>query len=362
MPKKTNTIPGIEKRGKSWMARYYGTDGKQHSKSFRTQQEAKEFKQTMDRSVKRGEWLDPNRSDITLNEWFDIWIPTKAGRAPKTVTGYKQTFSSHIAPHFGSWKLNSITHMDVQAWVSQAVKGGVGLSALRHAVGLLSRLFASAILDERVSRNPATNIDLPKKLKKEIRILTPSELHQLAGACGGYSTMVYFAALTGMRFGEIAALQVADINLLKREVKVNKAVREDESRKPVIGPTKTHSIRTVPVPKELKELLEKQIQGKSAEDFLFTGDRGGMLNHNWFTRKRFNPARAQVGMADVTFHMLRHTCASLLIQINTPIKVISEILGHETIVITMDTYGHLYDGDAKVWIDNLGTSIGVLTA
>ena len=169
--------------------------------------------------------------------------------------------------------------------------------------------------------------------------------------------MVLFAGHTGLRWGELAALQCKDVSLLNRTVYVSKAFSVGANGEKVLGPTKTHQNRTVPFSKDIAPYIGELIENRSAESFLFQMPGGGSLEYNNFMTRIFRPAVDRSGLAGVGFHSLRHTTASLLISQGTPITTVAKILGHASTQMTLDVYGHLYEDDASKYIDRLGDSL-----
>ena len=107
--------------------------------------------------------------------------------------------------------------------------------------------------------------------------------------------------------------------------------------------------------------LRGYVTGKSENDWLFTGAAGDALDYGYFRRAIFEPATKKLGLPGVTIHTLRHTCASLLISMQAPITTVSQILGHASIKMTLDTYGHYYKDDVPVWIGKLGAQFSDFT-
>ncbi len=99
--------------------------------------------------------------------------------------------------------------------------------------------------------------------------------------------------------------------------------------------------------------LEPLLVGASQEDFVFKGVKGNCLNDGWFRKAVFGPAVKKLGWTDITIHNLRHTCASLLISNGTPITTVSKVLGHSTVVQTLNTYGHYYEDDMLSSMESL---------
>ncbi len=109
----------------------------------------------------------------------------------------------------------------------------------------------------------------------------------------------------------------------------------------VFGPPKTHQHRSVPVPRFLRGDLAEQLAGKQWDDLVFTAPRGAVLRVQNFRRTYFDPAAAEVGMAGLVPHELRHTAASLAIAAGATVKAVQAMLGHASATVTLDHYGHL---------------------
>jgi integrase len=120
------------------------------------------------------------------------------------------------------------------------------------------------------------------------------------------------------------------------------------------GMPKSHQTRTVPLPAWLCDLLKPRTVGRRLDDLLFATPGGYPLRLSNFRRKVWNPAVAEAGLQGITPHGLRHTAASLYIAAGTPPKVVQRILGHGSIAITLDLYGHLYPDEMDRWASRLG--------
>lgn len=353
MPRKRNRVPGVERRGEKWRARAF-YDGKETTRTFTSQDEAIRWKREQERALERGEWIDPRLSSITFGEWSKLWLNAKSNIAPRTKRGYLARLNSHLLPAFGKRKLTSITNNEISQWIARSIESGAGPVVLRQSHGILRQIFNAAVLDGRLNRNPAIGVPLPRVKRSEKRALSPTELFELSRACEGYELLVKFAGTTGLRWGEIAALQCKDVSLLNRTILVGKAYSDGLKGEKILGSTKTHQSRTVPFPKELGVELQKLIENRSPESHLFTMPGQGSLDYNNFMSRIFRPAVKKSALAGVSFHTLRHTAASLLISQGTPITTVSGILGHASTQMTLDVYGHLYEDDAMSYMDRLG--------
>ena len=164
---------------------------------------------------------------------------------------------------------------------------------------------------------------------------------------------------------EALALRVQDFDIGNSAANVKHSWTTDEfGKKPrdengefVPGSTKTNEERTVPVPASLLEIIKPLLKGKRDRDWVFVGANGNALDYGYFRRSYLDPAVEKLDLKGVTSHSLRHTCASLLISLGTPITAVSYILGHASIKMTLDTYGHYYEDDTSLWMEKLGSHI-----
>jgi integrase len=356
MPKKVNRNPGITKRGDKWQARAFH-DGTEKTRTFSTQDEAVRWKREQERAMERGEWIDPTLSSITFADWSQKWLSAKNDIAASTKRGYVTRLNTHLLPAFGKSKLTSITNNQIGQWIAKAINDGSGAIVIKRSHSVLRQILNAAVLDGRLNRNPAVGVPLPRTKSKEKKALSFQQLRALADEVVGYETLILFAGTTGLRWGEVAALQCKDVSLLNRTVIVEKAISTGARGEKIVSPTKTHQVRTVPFPKDLLPEITQLIESKPAESPLFQMQGGGVLDYNNFMSRVFRPAVARTGMKDVSFHTLRHTTASLLISKGAPITAVAGILGHASTQMTLDVYGHLYEDDANKYIDRLGDSL-----
>ena len=356
MPRKVNRNPGITKRGDQWQARAF-YDGTEKARTFSTQDEAVRWKREQERAMERGEWIDPTLSSITFADWSQKWLSAKNDIAASTKRGYVTRLNTHLLPAFGKSKLTSITNNQIGQWIAKAIDDGSGAIVIKRSHSVLRQILNAAVLDGRLNRNPAIGVALPRTKSKEKKALSFQQLRALADEVIGYESLILFAGTTGLRWGEIAALQCKDVSLLNRTVIVEKAISTGARGEKIVSPTKTHQVRTVPFPKDLLPEISQLIESKPAESPLFQMQGGGVLDYNNFMSRVFRPAVARTGMKDVGFHTLRHTTASLLISKGAPITAVAGILGHASTQMTLDVYGHLYEDDANKYIDRLGDSL-----
>jgi integrase len=174
----------------------------------------------------------------------------------------------------------------------------------------------------------------------------------VAVASGRLRTLVLVLGYCGLRFGEAAALRVADVDVTARRIRVKRSVTYVRKTGLVEDPTKNHTARTVPVPVFIARLLETEIAERAADALVFESARGGGFLTLGQARYMFQKAAAAVeGCGGVRLHDLRHTCASLAISAGANVKVVQRLLGHKTAVLTLDRYGHLFPDDLDAVAD-----------
>lgn len=357
-------MASIEKRTTAsgetrWDVRYRGTDRRQVKRSFTRKIDAQRFANTAEADVLRGDWIDPRLARETFGHWASQWLATTAHLQPKTRSGYESIVSKHLMPEFGAVPLAAIDHPRVLAFLSTLAGNGMGRGTVRNVRDVLSLVLALAVRSGAIKHNPVLGARVGRSPKQEMMFLRPDEVMTLADEVtqppirqrGGehrrcsypeYGLLVRFAAFTGLRAGEIGALKVRRLDLLRRRVEVAESASEAHGQFQ-IGATKTYERRNVPVPAALIDQLVEHVAGKGADDFVFEGPEGGPVRHsNWYPR-HFKPAVARAGLpAGTRFHDLRHTYAAMLIAQGAHPRAMMERLGHSTIQVTLGTYGHLF--------------------
>jgi len=174
-----------------------------------------------------------------------------------------------------------------------------------------------------------------------------------------YRALVLMAAYTGARAGELEALRTDRINWLRRRYHVVESLSEVHGHL-ALGPTKTFETRWVPMPDFVADAVREHVDAyPSPERLVFTSTEGTPLRHRNFMRRHFKPAVVRAAMpAQLRFHDLRHTAAALLIAEGATMEHVKQILGHSTIRVTSDTYGHLFDDHADPLMEALAVRRG----
>jgi integrase len=339
-----------------WRVRYRDPAGRERAKSFARKQDAERFLQHAEADKLRGQWVDPRRGRTTVGELAERWYETTVTLKPKTREDYRSLLHNHILPAFGDRAVASLDTLAVRGWLAGLVSGGLSSSRAKHAYYVLYAVLEAAIQTGALVRNPAAGVRVPRSRSREMHFLSASEVERLAEAITPpYGVLVRFAAYTGLRAGEIAALRVKRLDMLRGTVRVVESASEVGGRL-ISGPTKTHAERTIRLPRFLRNELTVYLASRpnDPEAFVFTAPKGGRLRHNNFYQRLFCPALRRANLPEqVRFHDLRHTCTALLIAQGAHPKAIQVHLGHSSVQVTMDRYGHLFPDALEHLADRL---------
>lgn len=339
-------MASIERRTRDgqtrWYTRYRDPSGKQRTKTFKRKLDAERYLTTIESAKLSGSYVDPRRAAITVGNFAQRWLVAQGHLKPSTRERYAGLLRAHVLPRWSRTRLADVTHADVQIWVSELAQQRSASTAVK-AHRVLSLVLSLAVRDGRLVRNPADRIGLPREVQRDRSYLTHEQVQSLAAAAGGDNGLIIlFLAYTGVRFGEMAALRVARIDLLRRQVEVAESVTAVNGGL-VWGTPKGHSRRWVSLPRFVADLLAEHVSGKAADDLVFTSRDGAVLRASNFRRDVWAPAACAVGLHDIVPHALRHTAASLAIASGADVKVVQQMLGHKSATMTLDLYGHLFE-------------------
>jgi integrase len=342
-----------------WRARYRDPSGRERSRSFARKVDAERFLVSIEDAKLRGAYVDPAAGRVPFAEWAERWFNTTATLRPSTRKDYEVLLNNQVLPGFGDTTLVAIDALAVREWVAELVAGGLSAKRARKAHQVLSQILASAVDGGRLPRNVAAGTKLPKVQRKEMHFLNAAQVEALAEAIAPpYGVLIRLAGYTGLRPCEFVALRVGRLDLLRGTVRVAEAAPEVAGHLEW-GGVKTHEARTVRLPRSVAEELGAYLAGRppGPGDLVFTAPRGGPLRESKFVPGRFKPAigaanqalaeLAEDGRPDplpgkLRLYDLRHTAASLMIRQGASVKAVQRQLGHATVSITLDTYGHLF--------------------
>jgi integrase len=331
-----------------WQARYRDRTGEQHTAVYPTKSDAGRWLSAAEADMARGDWINPRLGRVTIGEWAEEWLRTTVHLKPKTRASYESILRTHLLPRFASVPIARVEQVDIRRFMAELSANGAAPGTVRNAYRVLRLVLGAAVGSGSLRANPADGLKLPRSERGSMVFLTARQVCDLADAIGSpYDVLVTFAAYTGLRAGEIAGLRVGRINLLRRTVDVVETIGEADGRL-VTGSTKTYERRTVPLSPFLVDVLAGHVAPRASdpEALAFTSPEGGPLRHGNFYRRHFRPAVVAAGLP-------AHTCAALLIANGGHPKAIAELLGHSSITVTLDRYGHLFPSIAEALAEGL---------
>jgi integrase len=396
--KRTWTTPKGEAK-ESWIVDYSDQAGKRHIKTFARKKDADAYHAKVRVEVGEGTHTADSAS-ITIAKAGEKWLESCQAHKlePTTIDAYAQHLELHIKPFLGRVKLSQLTAPMVRDFADRLRRGdpapGVEEGAPRSAamikriVGSLGSIIADAQERGLISRNVVRDLRARRKkgierraerrqrgkLKAGVDIPTPAEIRAIVGALEGrWRPLLLTAIFTGLRASELRGLRWENVDLKKSVLHV----RERADRYLTIGPPKTESgERTVPLPPiVVNTLREWKLQcPKSELGLVFPSGAGAIEYHSNIVARGLQPAQVRAGVTIPALdakgkpqrdkdgnpivvakysglHSLRHFYASWLINrradggLELPPKVVQERLGHSSILMTMDVYGHLFPRD-----------------
>lgn len=321
---------------------YRDDAGRRHSKVFAKKADAKVWLAAADTDRARGLWVDPRGGALLLRDWAGTWFTTRTVR-PTTSAGDLGRYTNHLAPALGDLALKDLTPMRIRTFVAE-LSARRSPATVRHVHALLSTMLRDAVEEGLLLVNPCRKTVLPRAPRYDAVYLSADQLQTLLGAVDPfYRCLVLTAAGTGMRWGELTGLRRDRLDLPGRRLHVDQTLVDVNGQLSVGQPKTRGSRRTVSLPQPVVAALYAQLAGATG-DLVFTSPDGQPLRRsNWYSRTWIPAVRASGLVPPPRFHDLRHTHVALLIAAGVPIKAIQERLGHASIVMTMDRYGHLLE-------------------
>jgi integrase len=274
----------------------------------------------------------PLLSDFA-DEWLEEYVAVHC--KPSTLRTRTSAIRAHIKPKLGKHRLDEIGKRELAKFVSKMQAGGSSAKTINNHLGILSSMLSTAIDWEILETAP--DIKWLKTKKPEIDWLEFDEVDRLLEAVEEeWRVMVLTGYKTGMRLGELCALRIPNVDLVRQQIRIVEAATRG-----IVTTPKGGRSRTVPIGDDLAEDLERHIRrSKLKGDLVFPRSDGSILQRSHV--KRVIPRACRVaGLRDtIGWHTLRHTYASHLVILGAPIKVVQDLMGHATLEMTM-RYAHL---------------------
>ncbi|CAN5462304.1 site-specific integrase [soil metagenome] len=344
--------PATGKRKQQW-----------HS-GFKTKREAERALREIMGRLERKEYVAPSK--LTVEMFLtDEWLPAIRSRVrASTLSLYTMNVSKYAVPRLGSKLLQQLTPADLNAFYASLLERGardrpLSPSTVRNVHVTLRRALVDAQRWGHVTRNVASLADPPRVARTHMKTWSPEELRAFLEHARDerlYAGYVLLAT-TGMRRGEALGLRWGSLDLSSARLSVSTSLVVVDDGVVFQEPKTATGRRSVPIPPStvaaLKahrkaQLAERMMLGPdySDDDLFFCREDGSPAHPTTFSR-RFDDLVAAAGLRRIRLHDLRHTFATLALQANVPVKVVSEILGHASVTLTYDTYSHVIPGMAE---------------
>src|SRR5512132_1495828 len=206
-------------RRKPWRARYWGPDGRQHSRSFERKVEAQRWLAEVEHDKTRGHWTNPALGRVRFSAWVEEWQETTNNVRPTTAVRDRMLLDRYLLPR--------ISQRDVRAWVTELSAKGLAPATVQKCYQVLTKILAAAVDGGMIQRSPCRQVPLPKVERAEMRFLAVAEVRRLATAVGpGYRALILLGAYGGLRIGEMAGLRRKRLDLAAGGVEVAEVVTE----------------------------------------------------------------------------------------------------------------------------------------
>ncbi|HEX7278002.1 MAG TPA: site-specific integrase [Solirubrobacterales bacterium] len=345
---------------------YSPRDKKKIRKTFAHKGDAQSWAADVKRGVDHGTLRAPTKR--TLGEAAAAWlagaeagtIRNRSGNRykPATLRGYRQALEDHVLPMLGGHKINAVTTSDLQALVDRWSAEDQSPSTIRNSIKPLQAIYRRARAREGLAGNPTRDLELPAPNPKEVEIVAPEVAAQLLAALPPEDRAVWGTALyAGLRYGELRALRWSGVDLAGGSIRVTESWDPKEG---AITPKTKNSQRTTPLPGLLRDyLMEHRIAaGEPPADALVFGDKSGKPFQAATIYRRADRAWGAQGLGRLRLHQARHTYASFMIAAGVNAKALSSFMGHSSIKVTFDLYGHLMPGTEAEAAALLDTYLG----
>ncbi|MDX2168436.1 MAG: site-specific integrase [Deltaproteobacteria bacterium] len=357
----------IRKRGKhSWqifLELPRTRDGRRRQKTVTvrgTKRQAEAELTRMTNEIATGAFVEPTR--MTVSAFLDRWLADSAAIrvSAKTLERYEEIVRKHLIAALGPIRLVDLRPLHIQEYYAAALrsgrldgKGALSAQTVLHHHRVLREALHQAVRWQLLARNPADAVDPPKPSRREMQVLDETETAEVLAAIrdSRLRLAVFVAVTTGLRRGEVLALQWNDIDLAEQRIHVNRTVEQTKHHVRVKEPKTAKGRRTVTIPpvlvKELKRYRAAQLKLRlqvgaefNKDGLLFYNERGTLWRPSALTRA-FSRVMIRLGGKYVRLHDLRHSHATQLLRHDIHPKIVQERLGHSSFKLTMDTYTHV---------------------
>jgi integrase len=304
------------------------------------------------------EWLEAAQAGVVRTRSGDRYKPS-------ALRSYRQVLRACVLPELGRQKLTAITSRTLQDLADRLAAQGLAPSTIRNTLLPLRAIYRRALSRGEVALNPTLKLALPAVRGRRDRIARPGEAAELIAALPPCEQALWASALyAGLRLGELQALDWTDVDLELNLIHVRHSWDRVSG---FIEPKSRSGKRRVPITNTLRAYLlgHRLRQGKGGQGLVFPNKRGDRPFNPSNINQHAKRAWADVGLQPITLHECRHTYAAYMIAAGVNSKALSTYMGHASITITLDRYGHLLPGnehEAATLLDNWLTATAQSTS
>jgi integrase len=274
------------------------------------------------------EWLEDSKDSVSLRTWENR----------------EGIVRLHINPSIGTKLLANLTADDVRTLCREKLAQGLAPSSVKRIHAILNQIMREAVRLRYIRCNPLDDVRPPRQYRQEIEVLGPDDVLKLFQAAYGsrYEAIIVLGATCGLRVGECLPLRHEDVDFDKGTLNIRRTLWRND----VYQPKTARSRRTIKLPEIALNALRRHVQANGgSEGWLFQTKHGNPIAAPNFHKCGWKPMLRKADLSEATrFHDLRHGTASLLLNQNVPIPVVSKYLGHANPGITMKVYAHMIDG------------------
>jgi integrase len=355
----------IAKRRNRYVIDFYDNQGKRRWKTLpkgTTKGDAKKVLRDIEEKIDKGIYI-PQKHLPTFSGVAEMWLKSKKPNIRhSTYKQYKGHLENHLKPFYDGYRINRINYDKVEKFISHCLDNGMTIPTLKKILINLGAIMTYAVRKRYIDYNPVRDAEKPKGQSKhddneEFSILTPPEIISFinAGPDMKHKTLFMAAVTTGLRQGELLGLKWTDIDWFNKQIHVNRTYNHFRFYDPK---TKTSKRKVDVPPQMMKQFKEWKIACPANDlDLIFPNENSKPMSALNMYNRKFLPTLKNAKLNKIRFHDLRHTYASLLIDLGENIKYIQKQMGHSSIKTTMDTYGHLMKDVNREAANRLGNAI-----
>ena len=298
------------------------------------------------------------KAEMAFGDWLDFWYQQYAKQTlrPTTQSGYENMIYNHIITDIGKIPPNKLTQNDLQQFYTRLKNGGRKVRTELYGKGLSDRMvrgchamcrkaLEKAVADGIIRINPAIGCKLPPKKAKEMQVLTREEMQRFMAQAkaDGYFELFLLELCTGMRRGEIVALQWDDLNMQTGELHICRQATTVHGNIHICAPKTKSSIRTVILPPDIVKILAEYKKRINSRWMFPSPVKEDAPYHPSAIRKVLDRTLERAECKHVRFHDLRHTFATTALANGMDVKTLSAIIGHISSETTLNIYTHITD-------------------